>query len=403
VSTAIAAVPVVLGTDTTGRQHGIVGRSEGRTVAVDLDGCHTIGVFGVQGSGKSYTVGAIAEMAVMPASSISNVRCPLSTVYFHYHRSDSCPPEHVAAIEANDVAEDLTVLARSFAAKASPLRDVVVLSPAGKVEQRRRELRGMQVAPLLFGPTELGADDWRDLLCASNSDALYVRQMLALLRRERDHLRVSDLRDAVARGTLSPPAMRLAQDRLELAAEYVQDGANIGAILRPGRTVIVDLRDEWIEKDDALALFLTLMRVFTRRGDQARFNKLIVFDEAHKYMSDGALTTTLVETAREMRHLGASIVIASQDPMSVPQSVLELSSIVMLHRMTSPRWLKHLQGALVATKTVSIADLAGLAPGEAMVWAQQCTEAQFRRGMRRVRMRPRLSKHGGETVRASQG
>jgi hypothetical protein len=397
-----AAGVIVIGADRPSGQHGVIGRADDRAVAIDLDGCHTIGVFGVQGSGKSYSVGAIAEMAVLPASPISSVTCPLATVYFHYHRSDSCPPEHAASVAPNDALAEVSTLERSYGISPAGLSDVVVLVPPGKVAQRRHELAGMTVHPLLFGPAELGADDWRDLLCASSSDALYVRQMLALLRRERDRLRVDTIREAITGGTLAPPAVRLAQDRLELAEEYVRDDANVAEVLRPGRTVIVDLRDEWIEREDALALFLILMRVLTRRRpDSEHFNKLLVFDEAHKYMSDGALTAALVEAVREMRHLGASLVIASQDPLSIPQSVLELSSIVLLHRMTSPRWLKHLQGALAATKGLRIQDLASLPAGTALAWAHQCTDARFKRGPRRVRIRPRLSKHGGATVRAS--
>lgn len=395
--------PIIIGADGRGGQHGVIGRHEDRAVALDLSGCHTIGVFGVQGSGKSYTVGAIAEMAVLPACAISSLSFPLATVYFHYHRSDTCPPEHAAAVRPNDVAGDIATLARSYGVEATGLRDVVVLAPPGKVAQRQREIGGVTVLPLLFGPAELGADDWRDLLCASSSDALYVRQVLALLRRERDRLRLETLREAVAGGTLAAPAMRLAQDRLELAAEYVRDGADVGQVLRPGRTVIVDLRDEWIERDDALALFLILMRVFTRqRAAVGHFNKLLVFDEAHKYMADGALTAALVESVREMRHLGASLLIASQDPLSIPQSVLELSSVLLLHRMTSPRWLKHLQSAIVATKGLRIEELAALPAGSALTWAQQCTDARFKRAPRRIRVRPRLSKHGGETVRAGE-
>ena len=104
---------------------------------------------------------------------------------------------------------------------------------------------------------------------------------------------------AIAASGLTPPAMRFAMDRLELAAEYIGDGESLGALLHPGRTIVVDLRDEWIERDEALALFLCLTRVFTRPAAAGvTCNKLLVFDEAHKYMADSALTATVVETAR---------------------------------------------------------------------------------------------------------
>ena len=84
--------------------------------------------------------------------------------------------------------------------------------------------------------------------------------------------------------------------------------------------MIVDLRDEFIDKDEALGLFVVLLQMFadtTYRG--RRFNKLVVFDEAHKYIGSADLVAGLIEVVREMRHKGTSIMVASQDPPSVPR------------------------------------------------------------------------------------
>lgn len=62
------------------------------------------------------------------------------------------------------------------------------------------------------------------------------------------------------------------------------------------------------------------------------FNKFIVFDEAHKYMDNKDLTNNIVTAIREMRHKGVSIMIASQDPQSLPNEIIELSSIVIVHK-----------------------------------------------------------------------
>ena len=58
-------------------------------------------------------------------------------------------------------------------------------------------------------------------------------------------------------------------------------------MIRPGRLVIVDLRDEFIEKDEALGLFVVLLQLFADATFQGQsFNKLVVFDEAHKYIGN---------------------------------------------------------------------------------------------------------------------
>ena len=136
--------------------------------------------------------------------------------------------------------------------------------------------------------------------------------------------------------------------------------ASLGyALIRPGRTIIVDLRDPWIEKDEALGLFVVMMRIFASTKHEGRsFNKVVIFDEAHKYISESELISQVVETIREMRHQATSVVIASQDPLSVPRAVIELTSILILHRMTSPQWLKHLKTAISGLEDVTESQLA---------------------------------------------
>ena len=73
--------------------------------------------------------------------------------------------------------------------------------------------------------------------------------------------------------------------RLDFAEEYIDDAFRLTEILRPGCLVIVDLRDEFIDKDEALRLFVVLLQMFADTTYQGRqFNKFVVFDEAHKHI-----------------------------------------------------------------------------------------------------------------------
>ena len=111
----------------------------------------------------------------------------------------------------------------------------------------------------------------------------------------------------------------------------------------------------------------------------------------------------VVKTIREMRHQATSVVIASHDPLSVPRAVVELTSILLLHRMTSPQWLKHLKNALVALDGIEEGHVAALGPGEALVWAQRSTEKRFTERPQKLQVRPRLTQHGGGTKTAVAG
>lgn len=388
---------IIIGAEHPSHQHGLLGNWRGSPVSLDLAGCHTISLFGVQGFGKSYSLGTIAEMATTAIPGVNVLPNPLATMAFHYHRSDAYPPELLAARRANDDPLDVARLARAGLSPQA-VADIVLLTPSAKVASRRLEYPDLDVRPITFSADELGAEGWRLLMGAAGNDALYLRQLVSVLRRHRNRLNLAMLREELQAADLSPAARRLVDDRLALASEYLTPDAGISGVFRPGRTVIVDLRDEWIEKDEALVLFIVLMRIFSRAGsNDAPFNRLVVFDEAHKYLADSEMIGEVTETIREVRHHGTSVLIASQDPISIPRAIVELSSTVILHRLTSPLWLRHLRGAISSLQAVADQDVASLQPGEALVWAQRSTEHRFTERPQKVQMRTRVSKHGGST------
>jgi len=395
---------VLLGASELTAQYGLIGRSGSSTVAVDLTGCNTISLFGVQGFGKSYTMGVIAEMATKAVRGINSLQSPLATVIFHYHKSDSYPPEFATCIGPNKKTPEVERLTREYGAAPQGLCDVLLLAPAAKVADRRREFPGLEVQPILFNPGELGAESWKFLLGAYGNDSLYVRQLVAIMRRYRGSLTLDYFEREIRQAELTTAVKRLAEDRIALAKPYIKDDADMASLLRPGRTIIVDLRDEWIEKEEALGLFVVMLRIFANSHFEGRsFNKLVVFDEAHKYITESDLIGQVVETIREMRHQATSVLIASQDPLSVPRAVVELTSILILHRMTSPQWLKHLKGAISTLDQLSESNLAALMPGEALVWAQRSTDRRFTQRPQKIAIRPRFSQHGGGTKTAVEG
>ena len=71
--------------------------------------------------------------------------------------------------------------------------------------------------------------------------------------------------------------------------------------------------------------------------------------------------------------------------------------------MTSPQWLKHLKGAISALEGITEGHLAGLKPGEALVWAQRATDPRYTQRPQKVSIRPRFMQHGGGTKTAVEG
>ncbi|WP_234911757.1 hypothetical protein, partial [Vibrio anguillarum] len=64
---------IVLGVNGDSAQFGLLGEVHGRKIALDLNHTHTLSLFGVQGGGKSYTLGSVVEMATKSIPSINTL------------------------------------------------------------------------------------------------------------------------------------------------------------------------------------------------------------------------------------------------------------------------------------------------------------------------------------------
>lgn len=398
VESASATYDILLGATGMTPQFGLLGEVSGRKVALDLNQTHTISLFGVQGGGKSYTLGCVAEMASLAIPGINRLPEPLATVIFHYSPTMDYKPEFTSMVAPNSDEDQVKALHEIYGAKPKALKDVVLLVPADKIEERRIEYPSVQVLPLRFSASELQASHWKFLMGAVGNQATYIRQVMRIMKSMRNDINLQGLRSGIEASSVPEHLKELARLRLDLAAEYIHDGDSVSNLVAPGRLIIVDLRDEFIEKDEALGLFVVLLQLFAdARIDGRSFNKLVIFDEAHKYIESPDLVSGLIEVVREMRHKGVSILVASQDPPSVPVSLIELSSHIIMHRFNSPAWLKHIQKANAALGNLTPERMALLKAGEAYVWSSKATDESFSRGAVKLRCRPRVTQHGGAT------
>jgi hypothetical protein len=101
------AYDIMLGATGATPQYGLIGEVSGRKVALDLNQTHTISLFGVQGGGKSYTLGSVAEMASLQIPGINCLPEPLSTVIFHYSPTMDYKPEFTSMVGANSVEDQV--------------------------------------------------------------------------------------------------------------------------------------------------------------------------------------------------------------------------------------------------------------------------------------------------------
>ncbi|MFZ2424079.1 MAG: hypothetical protein WA029_23355, partial [Anaerolineae bacterium] len=282
----IATVPawdILLGDTKSTRQFGLLGRMGNKSVALDLNGTNTISIFGVQGGGKSYTVGSVVEMATQSFSGANLLPSPLASVIFHYHASQDYPPEFVSMVAPNSEKEEIRTLQEEYGASPGRLEDVLILTSADKVVDRQTEFPSLRIEPILFSSSELSLKDWQFLMGVFG-DQMYMKQVTLIMRRLRRKLTLQGLREEIEASDLSDNQKALVNTRLDFVEPFIADNHRLADVLRPGRLVIVDLRDELITKAEALGLFVVMLNIFANAGRDQNFNKLIVFDEAHKYM-----------------------------------------------------------------------------------------------------------------------
>lgn len=396
---------ILIGKTSPSNQFGILGESFlQKKIAIDLSETNTISLFGVQGGGKSYTIGTISEMVLKQFSNINQLPAPLAGVIFHYSESMDYEPEFTSMIYPNDKESELAKLKSRYGAEPDSIEDVIILTPKDKIEERKAEYPSIKVLPIAFNSKELNVQDWMFILGAIGNDSTYIRQLKAIMKEHRSNITIAALSESVeASELLSNSQKALARQKLSFAREYVDDGFMMRDVLKPGRLIVVDLRDEFIVKDEALGLFVIMLNIFSavKNVNGLHFNKFIVFDEAHKYMDNKDLTGNIVTAIREMRHKGVSIMIASQDPPSLPNEIIELSSVVLLHKFNSPQWLKHIQKSITQLSTLTPADMSALTPGEGFLWATKATEKSISAKPVKVSTRPRVTKHGGGTIQAT--
>lgn len=395
---------IMIGASFNTPQYGLIGKLLDKKVAIDLNGVNTISLFGVQGSGKSYSMGAIVEMALIPIQNINLLQKPLATIVFHYSENETYVPEYINLSVANDNDKEIQKLRDDYEAQPTRIENIVVVVPESKLDKRRQEYPNRIVDPILFDPTELSYNDWLLLMGVPGSDRMYIKTIQLILKNLKSELggiTLNRIESSIeASEELNEGQKRLARTRLRFAGEFLREGFSLQKFVKPGTLVIVDLRNEMLDKDEAMRILIVLLSRFNNvKIDGKNVNKLVVLDEAHKYLQS-EFAQQIATVVREMRHQATSVLIASQDPPSVPKEIIELSSVVILHNMTSPDWLKHIKRGVTALESLKPSELNTLQKGEAYLWAKESTLELLKHKAMKINVRPRVTQHGGGTITA---
>lgn len=361
-------------------------------VALDLDHPKTIGIFGYMGSGKSYLLGNLIEGAVESLPGINVLPSPLAVVVFNYRRNASDRFELSSLAVPNQNASDVQRLSDEYQARPAAVRDVHVLCLPGELRPERRHEYGLlEASELFFDPRTLGVEDWELLMGEPGSEAVFARTIRNTLvdLRSAGEISFESLEQQVT-ARLSGQSRAAARLRFDFVRRYISEdrGIDFRNLLRPGRILVVDLRQPLFNKEDALRFFLVCANYISKV--QGEFNKMIIFDEAHEYMSE-AFGERMEARIRLMRHEGTSYVFATQDVKSIPLGVSRFLSTRFVFDLGTRENLQDLEQVAPEFRGFH---LTGIAPGSCFVQANTSLNAVFNRP-REVKIRPRVTQHGG--------
>ena len=385
---------------------------------LDVVRSHVILIAGKRGSGKSYSIGVIAEeLSKLPLEVKENIASLIfdtmgifwTMKYKNYKDTDLLE-------EWNLKPENL------------PVR---VWAPAGYFEEY--EKRQIPVdGKFALDVNELDIEDWLSIF---NLDM--ISQVSVLIQKIISYLKENfvnyDLEDIINRIFLdkesgdevkkSAIALFEAAKSWKVFAKKDEPSTKISELIVAGKTSVLDLSVySSIASFNVRALIIGLIskKLFTQRvlarkkeeieeiqhGLEIKKEKKempivwLFLDEAHEFLPVNDVTpatNSLVQLLREGRQPGVSLVLATQQPGVIHRDVMTQSDIVIAHRLTNKNDIEALneimQTYLLENIQKSMRELPDL-KGSGIILDDNSER------LYPVRIRPRLTWHGGEAPKA---
>lgn len=391
----------------------------GLPVQLDFVSPHVIIVAGKRGSGKSYTMGVIAEelARAMERQEIEVAAVVIDTVDVFRQ-----------SVEPNFDQEDLLARwgleARGFPIAVYIPRNTYISLP-DEIKKKAR------LFPLAISPSELSASDWGYVL---EKGGQFSTTMENLMGDVIDTLRigyvlesgdpVSPSRDfsinEMIECIMSNPsivelykiATRTAMiQRLKRAQRlgiFHPGGTSAQDLAIAGQITVIDVAPLGSEAETVLAILtnmlcrqvLTYRMAWTDEGTSAREElppTWLIVDEAHTLVPRSGNTpakSAIVGYAKLGRRFGCSLILCTQQPSAVSDDAISQADLIISHALSLDSDIRALQQRAPAVMSEAFRDktfISSLPRGVALVFDQT---TENKRGFL-VQIRPRISQHGG--------
>ena len=387
-------------------------------IFMDVARSHIILISGKRGSGKSYTIGTMAEalsdLGVEESGNIAPLIFDTMGIFWTMKYKN---------------AKDETLLDEwELEPKNIPVR---VFAPFGYYQKYKD--KGVDVdAEFAIKISELDSTDWVALFELKFVDpiAVIIESVISELKESKDNFSFEDIYNLIRRAeNVSQEVKNSAMALFDAAKSWKvfdeEKGTSARDLISAGRTTVIDLSmyaSLGTFNVRALIISLVSKKIFNERmsarkdeeiqavqhgADYARYKikremplVWIFVDEAHEFLPrDGKTPATdaLVQILREGRQPGISMVMATQQPGKIHTDAMTQSDIIISHRVTAKLDVDALNDITQSYMYSNISEKINGLPrlkGSAIILDDNSERIYP------MRVRPRWTWHGGEAPTA---
>ncbi|MCD4771636.1 DUF87 domain-containing protein [archaeon] len=389
-------------------------------IYMDVARSHVVLVSGKRGSGKSYTLGVMAEalgdLGAEESGNIASVIFDTMGIYWTMKYKNA---------KDEELLDEWGLGSKNV--------NVKVFAPFGYYQEFKD--KGVDVdAEFAIKISELEASDWVSLFELRFTDpvAVLIESVIGQLREEGGGFGFKEIYDLIERVKNVSPDVKNAVIALFDAAKTWKvfdeaKGTTVRALIESGVTTVIDLSmyaSLGAFNVRALIIGLVSKKIFNERmaarkleeisavqhgADYARYRVKremplvwIFIDEAHEFLPHESVgktpaTDALVQLLREGRQPGVSMVLATQQPGKIHSDVMTQSDIVVSHRVTARLDVNALNDV---TQSYMKSDISAKLNGLPHLKGSAIILDDNSERIYPMRVRPRFTWHGGEAPMA---
>ena len=383
-------------------------------VYLDVAKSHVVFVVGKRGSGKSYSLGVIAEgIYDLPDEIRKNLAVVMLDTMGIYWTMKYPNNKDKGLIDEWEL--------------ESKGINIHIFTPIGFYDEYKE--KGIPTDfPFSIKTSEINAEEWCMIFNVSMTESIgiLVERAINNLKEEKNDYDIDDIIKAVETDDRSEKNIKDAVENRFLVAKkwglFSREGTLVEDLVIPGQITVLDVSayatTAGAENLRGLVIGLVAQKLFVNRmaarkaeEEEAIKEEIhffeeekegkkepivwLIIDEAHEFLPNKGKTPAtipLITVLREGRQPGISLVLASQQPGKIHSDVITQSDVVIAHRITANIDVQALGGLMQSYMREGLDKQLSLLPAEegAAIVFDDVNEKLYP-----IRVRPRYSWHGG--------